>query len=198
MAMRSPPSEWIARRTCLSLWNLAHRSSGARRFTSSGQVDPLLREARGVRAGTSVRPMLADDLCQAGAVIVRRGSRSVPAHFGSVGAEESVCRKHVGIALRADLDVREVAGESDLTVRVAPDRVLAIGPPGPDPLPLSVISIVGPRANRLLDAVGLAPGTCWFNEEFAVLVRERPDRYLLVVADVARAWDALLIAGRPL
>src|SRR3954452_22037805 len=149
------------------------------------------------------------DLVVAGAVMVRRFNRAVPAHFGSVGAEESVCRKHVGIALRADLDVREaddgpphgaVFAGGEWRVRVAPERVLAIGAPGADALPLAVISLVGPRANALLAAVGLPcdTSTWWFNDEFAVLLREREDRYLLVVADVERAWDELLVAGRPL
>jgi glycine cleavage system aminomethyltransferase T len=57
--------------------------------------------------------MIADDLRQAGAVIVDRGGRRVAAHYGSVGAELSVCRKHVGIAERSDLDVFELSGDVD-------------------------------------------------------------------------------------
>lgn len=57
--------------------------------------------------------MIADDLRLAGAVMVRRDGRPVAVHYGSVGAELSVCRKHVGIAERADLDVLELSGDPD-------------------------------------------------------------------------------------
>jgi glycine cleavage system aminomethyltransferase T len=57
--------------------------------------------------------MLADDLTLAGAVVVPRDGRFVVAHYGSVSAEESVCRKHVGIAVRSDHDVLELTGRPD-------------------------------------------------------------------------------------
>src|ERR1700741_2667469 len=98
--------------------------------------------------------MLADDLAPAGAVMVRRGTRSVCAHFGSVGAEESVCRKHVGMALRADLDLgaraaavgdppggRALRGAGTWHARHTPESVLTIGA-GAAPAALDAISIV--------------------------------------------------------
>jgi hypothetical protein len=150
-----------------------------------------------------------------GAVIVPRGDRRVVAHFASVGAEESVCRKHVGIALRADLDVslalagpdvgRAVRFGGEWQARISPECALVIGPPCERPLRTSVISIVGPRAAALLGAVGLpsalAPGdvrTCWWQGAFAVLLCERAERHLLLVDDADSAWQALLDAGRPL
>jgi glycine cleavage system aminomethyltransferase T len=57
--------------------------------------------------------MIADDLRLAGAVMARRDGRRVAVHYGSVGAELSVCRKHVGIAERADLDALELSGDAD-------------------------------------------------------------------------------------
>jgi len=57
--------------------------------------------------------MIADDLRLAGAVMTRRNGRPVPVHYGSVSAELSVCRKHVGIAERADLDALELSGDPD-------------------------------------------------------------------------------------
>ncbi len=68
--------------------------------------------------------MIADDLRLAGAVIVERGGRPVAAHYGSVGAELSVCRKHVGIAERSDLDVFELRGDVD---RLRPELSQLLG-----------------------------------------------------------------------
>jgi hypothetical protein len=163
--------------------------------------------------------VLADDLCQAGAVMVRRGRRSVCAHFGSVGAEESVCRKHVGIALRSDLDVAgRAAGDDDPPVgravragavwlaRVAPERVLVIGPGAAPARDEVAISLAGPRAERLLARCGLpALGVadvrvCWWRGDFVVLLRESADRHLVLAraAHGSEVWHALLDAGRPL
>jgi hypothetical protein len=64
-----------------------------------------------------------------------------------------------------------------------------------------IYSVGGPRAGALLANAGLpsdlAPGdvrVCWWLGAFAVLLRERPERYLVV----GGAWDALLAAGLPL
>ena len=75
-------------------------------------------------------PTLADDLCHAGAVMVARGDRRVAIHFGSVSGEESVCRKHVGISVRADFDVLELAARAD-RLELALGRLLTATPPLP-------------------------------------------------------------------
>lgn len=72
--------------------------------------------------------MIADELRQAGAVIVDRGGRPVAAHYGSVGAELSICRKHVGIAERSDLDVFELTGDVD---ELPPALARLLGRPAP-------------------------------------------------------------------
>ena len=43
-----------------------------------------------------------------GAAMASRHGRRVPAHFGSVGAEEAVCLRAVGMADRSDRDSRRV------------------------------------------------------------------------------------------
>jgi glycine cleavage system aminomethyltransferase T len=70
---------------------------------------------------------------------------------------------------------------------------------------LTVLSLVGPRARRLLTAAGLtgAPAdvrTATLAGVPVVLVREHEDRYLLVVGDDGAeiAWRALVDAGAPL
>lgn len=45
-----------------------------------------------------------------GATMATRHGRRVPAHFGSVGAEEAVCLRSVGMADRSDRDTFELRG----------------------------------------------------------------------------------------
>src|ERR1700712_491595 len=45
-----------------------------------------------------------------GAVMASRRGRRVPAHFGSVGAEEAVCLQSVGMADRSDRETLELRG----------------------------------------------------------------------------------------
>lgn len=45
-----------------------------------------------------------------GATMATRHGRRVPAHFGSVGAEEAVCLRSVGMADRADRETFELRG----------------------------------------------------------------------------------------
>ena len=45
-----------------------------------------------------------------GAAMATRHGRRVPAHFGSVGAEEAVCLRSVGMADRADRETFELRG----------------------------------------------------------------------------------------
>ena len=45
-----------------------------------------------------------------GAAMASRHGRQVPAHFGSVGAEEAVCLRAVGMADRSDRDTFELRG----------------------------------------------------------------------------------------
>jgi glycine cleavage system aminomethyltransferase T len=47
-----------------------------------------------------------------GAAMASRHGRRVPAHFGSVGAEEAVCLRSVGMADRSDRDTFELRGTS--------------------------------------------------------------------------------------
>jgi glycine cleavage system aminomethyltransferase T len=52
-----------------------------------------------------------------GAVMALRAGRRVPAHFGSVGAEEAVCLRAVGMADRSDRDTFELRGSADVVER---------------------------------------------------------------------------------
>jgi glycine cleavage system aminomethyltransferase T len=45
-----------------------------------------------------------------GAMVIAQDGRAVTAHYGSVAAEVAVCRKSVGLAVRTELRILEVAG----------------------------------------------------------------------------------------
>jgi glycine cleavage system aminomethyltransferase T len=232
-----------------------------------GQESPSHREAPAREAGTTVRrtmqiapaPARATDpllgLAPPGAMFAARDGRSVTRHYGSVATELAVCRKSVGMALRTELRVLEVAGrepwlerllDSALRghhpvpgeaavvaaagtwcARVSDRTALVAGPPGAverwrrvareaviagSPITASErtcapISLIGPRAGRLMAAAGLAvPGdgghvtTGTLAGAGTVVVRPSPDHLLLLVDcdGAAAAWAALLAEGRPL
>jgi glycine cleavage system aminomethyltransferase T len=58
-----------------------------------------------------------------GASMASRHGRRVPAHFGSVGAEEAVCLRAVGMADRSDRDTFELRG----TPSVVEGALIAVG-----------------------------------------------------------------------
>jgi hypothetical protein len=58
-----------------------------------------------------------------GATMASRHGRRVPAHFGSVGAEEAVCLRAVGMADRSDRDTFELRG----TPSVVEGALIAVG-----------------------------------------------------------------------
>src|SRR3954453_5327887 len=58
-----------------------------------------------------------------GAVMASRHGRRVPAHFGSVGAEEAVCLRAVGMADRSDRDTFELRGPGS----ALEDALVAVG-----------------------------------------------------------------------
>jgi glycine cleavage system aminomethyltransferase T len=95
-------------------------------------------------------------LAPPGAMVIARDGRTVTAHYGSVATEVAVCRKSVGLAVRTELRILEVAGREPWLerllgralgggapeggtaavaagtwcARVDADRALVIGPPG--------------------------------------------------------------------
>jgi glycine cleavage system aminomethyltransferase T len=154
-----------------------------------------------------------------GAVMADRRGHRVPAHFGSVAAEETVCLRGVGMSDRSDRSSLEVRGRSEDVEQalialgerawysfLAPDRAIARteDPAGCiealNSLPVSVtdrttvyaaIGLIGPRAHELLEAVDLQPT--------GLVVQEAPDCYeiLLPAHHGPELWDYLLEAGAP-
>jgi glycine cleavage system aminomethyltransferase T len=66
-----------------------------------------------------------------GAKVVSLDGRAVTAHYGSVATEVAVCRKSVGLAVRAELRILEVCGREPwlerLLARALAGRVPAVG-----------------------------------------------------------------------
>ncbi len=75
--------------------------------------------------GASGRPgrTLAENLDQAGAVMVVRDDHSVAAHYGSAAAELTVCVTGAGVAVRSDLDVLELDGDAAWLDRALQDAL---------------------------------------------------------------------------
>ncbi|HWK25431.1 MAG TPA: hypothetical protein VNS09_02655 [Solirubrobacter sp.] len=148
-----------------------------------------------------------------GAVLASRHGRRVPAHFGSVGAEEAVCLHSVGMADRFDRctfelsgpgveDALGAVGDRAWWTFVGPDRALARCEAADAEALVSVgaadrtgayaaIGLVGPRAGELLDAIDLNPS--------GVVIGEAPGCFevLLPAAHGPELWEHLLAAGAP-
>jgi glycine cleavage system aminomethyltransferase T len=154
-----------------------------------------------------------------GAVMAERHGRRVPAHFGSVGAEEAVCLKSVGMADRSDRETLELRGAPSAIEEafvalgehawysfIAADRALARTEDAPacvaalrstdvtvhDNTPAyAAIGLVGPRAKELLDEIDLNPT--------GVIVQEAPYCFevILPAERGPELWEYLLEAGAP-
>jgi aminomethyltransferase folate-binding domain-containing protein len=138
-----------------------------------------------VAHGQIASPALVDRLRLAGGVMVMRDGHAVAAHFGSTATEVAVCVKCVGLAVRSDLAVLDVAGDEPWLApfqpvssqgrarciagtwccRVASDRAVVVGPwsatarwtqvPRDGTSARAVLTLVGPRAHQVLADVGL-------------------------------------------
>jgi hypothetical protein len=135
-----------------------------------------------VAHGQIASPALVDRLRLAGGVMVMRDGHAVAAHFGSTATEVAVCVKRVGLAVRSDLAVLDLApdepwlapfqpvpsqGRARRTAgtwccRVASDRTVVIGRrtqlPRDRTSARAVLTLVGPRAHQVLADVGLHNG----------------------------------------
>jgi hypothetical protein len=138
-----------------------------------------------VAHGQIASPALVDRLRLAGGVMVMRDGHAVAAPVGATATEVAVCVKCVGLAVRSDLAVLDVAGDEPWLApfqpvpsqgrarriagtwccRVASDRAVVIGPwsatarwtqlPRGDTSARVVLTLVGPRAHQVLADVGL-------------------------------------------
>jgi glycine cleavage system aminomethyltransferase T len=154
-----------------------------------------------------------------GAVMAERNGRRVPAHFGSVGAEEAVCLRSVGMADRSDRETLELRGApgaiEDALVALgehawysfaAADRAIARTEDAPACLAAvrgldvtvrdrtalyAAIGLVGPRAHELLDEIDLNPtGTIVQEAEMCFEI-------ILPAERGPELWEYLLDAGAP-
>jgi glycine cleavage system aminomethyltransferase T len=197
---------------------------------------------------------IADRVRRAGGVMVVRDGHPVAGHFGSTAAELAVCVKRVGLAIRSDLDVLDLAAAEPWLdhllsavfegrtpsagaavraadawcCRVGPDRAVIVGPWSAAARwtriarhavvtgaaigwtdradGASALTLVGPRAGRLLADAGLPElpvagvSESWWAGSAVLVLREAADRHLLVVdaEHAVDAWQELFDVGRAL
>jgi glycine cleavage system aminomethyltransferase T len=157
-----------------------------------------------------------------GAVIAERHGRRVPAHFGSIGAEEAVCQKSVGMADRSDRETYELRGdpvsiETALTELgplvwasfVSPDRAVVRCEIESSPEVSDVLEHYGDISASIRTSAYAAIGLIGprapelLNEvdltPSALIIREGKDTFeLLLSADQGpQLWDFLIEAGEP-
>jgi glycine cleavage system aminomethyltransferase T len=171
-----------------------------------------LREAGGVmvmRDGHEVAAHFGSTATEVAVCVKRVGLavRSDLAALDVAGAEPWLGRQ-----VPSQGRARRIAGT--WCCRVASDRAVLIGP-WSTTAPLAgdradanvVLTLVGPRAHQVLADVGLDPEVPvegvrqgWFADSPTILLRESPDRFLLVVdaEQAGEAWRMLLDAGRSL
>lgn len=122
----------------------------------------------------------------AGGVLGERDGHSVVASYGSISSEIAVCMKSVGLADHSDLGTLEM---HDVGATIA------------------IISVIGPRAGRLMTAAALpgdlpigAVGRDRDDPSVLAILHESQRRLLLLVreGDVDALWGRLLAAGEPL
>jgi len=152
-----------------------------------------------------------------GAVMVERNGRWLPAHFGSIAAEETVCLHGVGMSDRFDRSTLEVVGTpsdveralialgelawysfltADRAVARTEDPAACIAALAELPVTIvdrtalyAAIGLLGPRAHDFLEAVDLNPS--------GTVVQEAEGCFeiLLPAAHGPQLWDYLLEAG---
>ena len=150
-----------------------------------------------------------------GATMAERHGRRVPAHFGSVGAEEAVCLHSVGMSDRSDRETFELRGRPEALERalvdvgeyawfsfIEADRALVrcerehagrlhdLGATNRTSA-YAAIGLVGPRAKELLTEIDLTPS--------GLVIQEAPGCYeiLLAAERGPELWEYLLEAGAP-
>ena len=171
-----------------------------------------------------------------GAVHVTRDGVDVVAHYGSVAGGIAVCTKAAGLIERPDLEHVELRGR-ELFVGRSLGAAMADGVPAlgearcvagvwgcrpaatralattgisidlDSPPRAESVSIIGPRAQGVVEAAALANGLAAgcvaegrLGGSRVDLVHEERHRYLLLFGDGCsdEAWDQLAEAGRPL
>lgn len=155
-------------------------------------------------------------------MVAERHGRRVPAHFGSIGAEEAVCQTSVGMADRSDRETFELRGdpvaiETALTELgplvwasfVAPDRALVRSEAESAPEVSDVLEHYGDVSahvkTSLYAAIGLiGPRASELLNEVdlspsGLIIREGRDSFeVLLPADHGpQLWDFLVEAGEP-
>jgi glycine cleavage system aminomethyltransferase T len=126
-----------------------------------------------------------------GAKVVDRDGRAVTAHYGSVATEVAVCRKAVGLAVRAELRIIEVCGREPWL-----ERLLARTLGGRVPQPGSAAIAGGTWCCRVDDRRALIIGALGAVERWRRIAREAViGGSPISAAEVTDDWAAISLIG---
>lgn len=117
-----------------------------------------------VPAPGAARPLR---LAPPGAKVIDRDGRTVTAHYGSVATEVAVCRKSVGLAVRAELRILEIRGREPWL-----ERLLARTLGGRVPEPGSAVVAAGTWCCRADERRALVIGALGAVERWRRIARE--------------------------
>ena len=130
-------------------------------------------------------------LAPPGAKVIDRDGRSVTAHYGSVATSVAVCRKSVGLAVRAELRILEVRGREPWL-----ERLLARTLGGRVPEPGSAVVAAGTWCCRVDDRRALIVGAMGAVERWRRVAREAViGGSPISAAEVTDDWAAISGAG---
>jgi tRNA-modifying protein YgfZ len=130
-------------------------------------------------------------LAPPGAKVIDRDGRSVTAHYGSVATEVAVCRKSVGLAVRAELRILEVRGREPWL-----ERLLARTLGGRVPEPGSAVVAAGTWCCRVDDRRALIVGALGAVERWRRIAREAViGGSPISAAEVTDDWAAISLIG---
>ena len=130
-------------------------------------------------------------LAPPGAKVIDRDGRSVTAHYGSVATEVAVCRKSVGLAVRAELRILEVRGREPWL-----ERLLARTLGGRVPEPGTAVVAAGTWCCRVDDRRALIIGAMGAVERWRRVAREAViGGSPISAAEVTDDWAAISLIG---
>lgn len=130
-------------------------------------------------------------LAPPGAKVVDRDGRTVTAHYGSVATEVAVCRKSVGLAVRAELRILEIRGREPWL-----ERLLARTLGGRVPEPGSAIIAAGTWCCRVDERRALIIGALGAVERWRRIAREAViGGSPISAAEVTDDWAAISLIG---
>jgi glycine cleavage system aminomethyltransferase T len=126
-----------------------------------------------------------------GAMVIAQDGRAVTAHYGSVATELAVCRKSVGLAVRTELRILEVAGREPWL-----ERLLSRALGGRVPEPGTAVVAAGTWCARVADRRALVIGPSGAVERWRRVAREAViGGSPIAAAELTDEWATVSLIG---